>query len=113
VWYVQDDQGNPIGVYDVTDPRVTERYRKIDAGEPDPHRVARDTIRDWEVSTVFLGLDHQFGSGPPVLWETMVFGPEPWSEWQDRYTSRTDALAGHARVVAMIEAGDEPPTYQT
>lgn len=25
------------------------------------------------VSTVFLGLDHGFGDGPPVLFETMVF----------------------------------------
>jgi len=28
----------------------------------------------YEVSTVFLGLDHSFSSeGPPLLWETMVF----------------------------------------
>lgn len=25
------------------------------------------------VSTVFLGLDHRFGRGAPVLWETLVF----------------------------------------
>ena len=25
------------------------------------------------VSTVFLGLDHQFGEGPPLLFETMAF----------------------------------------
>src|SRR5690242_17008743 len=25
------------------------------------------------VSTVFLGIDHQFGDGPPLLFETMVF----------------------------------------
>ena len=26
------------------------------------------------VSTVFLRIDHSFGSGPPLLFETMIFG---------------------------------------
>ena len=27
------------------------------------------------ISTIFLGIDHNFfGSGPPILWETMIFG---------------------------------------
>jgi hypothetical protein len=40
-------------------------------------RVAWDQDESgWYVSTVFLGLDHNFGSkGPPVLFETMVFAP--------------------------------------
>src|SRR5215469_9801499 len=25
------------------------------------------------ISTVFLGIDHNYGDGPPVLWETMAF----------------------------------------
>lgn len=37
--------------------------------------VGKDTIAGYEISTVFLGIDHNFGGqGPPVLWETMVFG---------------------------------------
>lgn len=28
------------------------------------------------VSTVFLGVDHRFGDGPPLLFETMIFGGE-------------------------------------
>ena len=50
------------------------------------------------VSTVFLGLDHSFSDeGPPVLWETMVFGG-PWKyEPQERYTSYEDALIGHEK----------------
>jgi len=27
-----------------------------------------------EISTVFLGINRQFGDGPPLLFETMVFG---------------------------------------
>jgi len=57
------------------------------------------------VSTVFLGLDHSFRlePGPPVLWETMIFGG-PFDGFHDRYTSRLTALRGHARALALVEA---------
>jgi hypothetical protein len=35
--------------------------------------VKQEKIRDLWISTVFLGLDHQFQEGPPLLFETMVF----------------------------------------
>lgn len=36
--------------------------------------VARTEVRPGlVVSTVFLGLDHSFGDGPPLLFETMTF----------------------------------------
>ena len=105
--YILNDQGEPEPIQ-ITDPRVGDRWKRIDAGEADPWRVARDTVDQWTVSTVFLSVDHRFGSGPPVLWETMVFGPEPWTDWQDRYTSRADAEAGHKQVVARIASGQPP-----
>lgn len=46
------------------------------------------------VSTVFLGLDHSWGHGPPVLWETMIFGG-PEDDYCERYTSLDDAKFGH------------------
>lgn len=51
------------------------------------------------VSTVFLGLDHRhFGGGPPILFETMIFGgPLDQSQW--RYSSWDDAEAGHRAAV--------------
>lgn len=55
------------------------------------------------VSTVFLALDHNFsGYGPPVLWETMVFGGPQIDEWQERYSSRADAEEGHREMVARV-----------
>lgn len=33
-----------------------------------------DPIGLVEVSTVFLGLDHAYGFGPPILFESMIFG---------------------------------------
>jgi len=74
-------------------------------------RVAVSQIGEWQISTVFLALDHNFGMGPntpPVLWETMVFGPEPWDNWQDRYTSRAAAEAGHQAVLDAIVSGRSP-----
>jgi len=53
------------------------------------------------VSTVFLGLDHGWDPDePPVLWETMVFGPE--GEFQRRYQSREAAIRGHNQIVAGL-----------
>ncbi len=56
------------------------------------------------VSTVFLGLDHNFsGRGAPILWETLVFGGKHDQEmW--RYSSKKDALSGHAAAVKLVRA---------
>ena len=63
--------------------------------------VAHDELDDGtRVSTVFLGLDYGFGEGPPVLWETMIFGGEHDDD-QWRYTSRESALEGHASALKL------------
>jgi hypothetical protein len=67
----------------------------------------------WEVSTVWLGLDHQYLDGPPLIFETMVFdlaesnstGGYPYHEAvmdgvQLRYPTETSARAGHWATVA-------------
>lgn len=50
------------------------------------------------VSTVWLGLDHNFGQGLPLIFETMVFGPDELD--CQRYSTEDEACAGHQ---AMIE----------
>ncbi len=56
-----------------------------------------------KVSTIFLAIDHNYlRDGPPILWETMVFGSVMDGE-QERYTSAADALAGHAKVVRRVK----------
>ena len=56
-------------------------------------RVAETHVGDYWISTVFLGLDHSFHHGPPVLFETMIFlntpeaqrrPDEPLLEWSER-----------------------------
>jgi len=77
-----------------------------DSMQIDDRRVAldKDVAPGAEVSTVFLGLDHAFGDGPPVLFETMVFGG-PLDGEQDRYCTWDEAVAGHA---AMLARGEPP-----
>lgn len=59
-----------------------------------------------QVSTVFIGIDHRFtGKGPPVLFETMVFGldMEDHGSMQWRYSSWDDAVTGHAAAVRQVK----------
>lgn len=97
-----------------------ERYILNDEGEPEScedliqwaqwferanRTVARDKTADGQVSTVFLGLDHSFGEGPPLLYETMVFGGSMDQEMQ-RYTTRKQAVAGHKRTFAAVKEAE-------
>jgi hypothetical protein len=36
--------------------------------------VADTMIGPLRISTIFLGIDHGFGNGEPILFETMIFG---------------------------------------
>lgn len=61
------------------------------------------------VSTVFLGLDHNFWShGPPILFETMIGSHNPttnankWEDHQWRYATWDEAEAGHKAAVRMV-----------
>ena len=69
---------------------------------PEEQRVALDKLEGSEVSTVWLGLDHQFyPGGPPLIFETMVFGG-PLDEEMDRYSTLEQAVKGHADMVAKV-----------
>lgn len=87
-FYLCDDAGEPVPTTDV---QLWGEWFQDVANR----RVALNVIEGVEVSTVFLGLDHSFrADGPPVLWETLVFGG-PLDGEMERYTSRAAAVAGH------------------
>ncbi len=65
-------------------------------------RVAHDSRGGVTVSTVFLGLDHSFGSGPPMLFETMVFHDGRTGVCCERYATWDDAVAGHKAMCAKV-----------
>ena len=54
------------------------------------------------ISTVFLGLNHNWReNGPPLIYETMIFnfGSE---EYQRRYTDRWEAHCGHQAAINYV-----------
>lgn len=115
--YVLDDAGEPVREPDL----ITWVVWFETATKEGRKHIADDTVGPYRVSTVFLGLDHRFGGeGPPVLWETMIFGvPETFvflgkrrryrkELGQQRYRSKAEALAGHARAVKYAESLPQP-----
>jgi hypothetical protein len=73
-------------------------------------RVAETTVGPYWVSTVWLGLDHGFGTGSrPVIFETMVFaGPDDGTLGPDmdcrRYCTEAEARTGHEETVLLVRA---------
>lgn len=96
-----DTQGRPID--DVE--QWSELFGARHEGDDRWWRVGNTQINDEvHVSTVWLGLDHSFGDGPPLIFETMVFGGE-YDDWTERYSTWEQAEAGHERIVAALRAG--------
>ena len=94
--YILDKNGNPRPSHAMEWGRWLDHHRMEIV-------LKRSHVGDVEVSTVFLGIDHNFDEvGPPILWETMVFGGE-FDEDQARHTSKENALKGHERYVKLIK----------
>lgn len=69
--------------------------------------VARETIiAGVEVSTVFLGMDHNWGGGEPLLFESMIFAEDkpPIDCNQMRYHTYQAAMAGHHEMCDQARA---------
>jgi hypothetical protein len=94
-YYILDEGGEPKATDLITWGHWMEDTRNN-------RHIGDDTLPGGvRVSTVFLGLNHRLlGNGPPLLWETMIFGA-PHDEYQERYATRAEAIAGHARALAM------------
>ena len=89
-----DKQGKPLELMEWAQLFEDNAYR----------RIAETTLPNgtW-VSTVWLGLDHNFsGVGSPIMFETMVFPHKDATldeQEQERYSTLEEALNGHARMV--------------
>ena len=94
--YMLDADHNPYEADDLMD--WAKAFEECD------RRVGDDEVGEVRVSTIFLALDHSFGSGPPLLFETMVFGPEshPLVGEMDRYETWDQAEAGHKAMLARL-----------
>lgn len=64
-------------------------------------QIACDEIASVRISTVFLGINHRFGPGEPILFETMILGGAE-DGYQERYTTKELALAGHQNAIKLV-----------
>lgn len=99
-----DRKGNPL--------TLGEWSSLKESGES--NKVAQTHIEGYVISTIWLGLDHQYGDGPPLIFETMVFptGPDNTvSDWGDldcdRYSTEEEALEGHKQMVEKWKNHEE------
>lgn len=86
--------------------------------EHNDRTVARSRVsahgRSYDVSTVFLGLDHSFSLGQaelPELFETMVFTDDeddPWTDYQCRWRSYLEAKRGHLVIEIQVGSNRKP-----
>lgn len=92
--YILDENNVACPCEDVME--WVEWFKKTD------RRVANTIINESRISTVFLGIDHNFGDGEPLLFETMVFGGElDDSQW--RCSTYLEAQEQHKTVCKKVE----------
>lgn len=65
--------------------------------------VGKDTIDGVLISTVFLGMDHNWGGGYPLLFETMIFGGER-DQYQERCSTWDEAVKMHEAAVRLVRS---------
>lgn len=70
--------------------------------ETSDRQVAQDQIGDTCISTVFLGIDHQWGKGPPLIFETMIFGGVH-DLYQTRSSTWDEAEKQHAKAIDLVK----------
>lgn len=91
------------------------RERWVELFSLDERIVDQTAIgHDYVVSTVWLGLDHAFSGGPPLIFETMVFdttGNGKLGEEKDiqRYSTWEQAETGHNAMVEKWTAIEGDP----
>lgn len=67
--------------------------------------INRKRAQSYLVSTVFLGMDHNWYGGEPLLFETMVFSNGDWGDlYCRRYSNYDDAITGHNKAVNLTKA---------
>jgi hypothetical protein len=87
-----------IGQTPVPEPNL-EKWAEWFGSSGDARVVCQSEIGASLISTVFLGLDHQFGVGLPILFETMIFAGNFSDLYQDRCGTWQEAVEMHADAV--------------
>jgi len=94
-WYILKHR-KPVPCYDMCKVNKGLNFRN--------KRVRRTYLpNNVFVSTVFLGLDHRYGSGPPLLFETMIHADGEFIEYQTRCSTWRQALKMHWAAVEIAK----------
>ncbi len=103
--YILDEQHNPVP--------CTSLLKWADWFEDRNNRRVAATERGGvRVSTVFLGLNHNWMvSGPPLLFETMIFGG-PHDQYMDRCSTWEEAEQMHQRACQLAFGGESDAADQ-
>jgi len=92
-----------VGQTPVPEPDLEKWARWFESSDRSVFRTSVEGTASM-ISTVFLGTDHQWGDGPPMLFETMVFGgDEEIDQYCERCSTWLEAEAQHKRIVKMAE----------
>ena len=73
--------------------------------------VKQEEVEDKYISTIFLGLDHNFrwndeAIHKPLIFETMVFNKDKFDDiYMDRYSTWQEAEEGHKKAVQWVKDG--------
>lgn len=94
-----DRDGQPINVFQWAKLMEKDAYRQV-------ARTQDMKLHGRRVSTVWMGLDHQFGDGPPLIFESMVFNKEGESIDCRRSSTLEAAKDDHAELCAKWELSD-------
>lgn len=111
--YVLDENNKPVATSSMAE--WGEFFRNTER-----RTVAKtDGVNGYDISTVFLGIDHNYSTeGPPILFETMVFGDDGDDVYCVRCSTWEEAEAQHAEAVQLVKNGrieeesldlDDPP----
>lgn len=64
--------------------------------------ICTTTDKGITVSTVFLGIDHNFSKGLPILFETMIFRDDDEYELIQRHSTYEEAKIGHENICKIF-----------
>lgn len=110
--YILDERGEPVPEPDLFTWAAWIEERR------EQRIVRQEWVGEWQVSTVFLGLDHRWGEGPPILWETMVFqGPHNGTTTRcaggrEQAEAMHDDMMERMQAMAALNAPSPPTTAE-
>lgn len=102
VLYILDDQRRAVAVSNA------DWVQWMASHEHEVKIVKQETVEGAFISTVFLAIDHSFGRGPPMLFETMVFRDGvPAGDEMARCSTWEEAEAQHASFVTLVRVAHQ------